>query len=234
MNLRAPRFDGLRHVAGNHVDHLFTTGRAGVRAEVLDRGRALRPSARRRYPRVMRAALLVLLTSLLLAACGGDDDSGSASTDGCASDAVVVKMANIKFDPETASANVGDTVCWENDDTVDHNAVANSGADFKSPLFGKGKTFSTKLDTRRHGQVRVHRAPGHDRRDRRQGLGGRRPPYSSAEPEAAEEQERLLADGAVLRQHAERGRGAVEVVERADAQEPIVLELGVDDRVHAR
>jgi len=38
VNLRAPRFDGLRHVAGNHVDHLFTTGRDGVRAEVLDRG----------------------------------------------------------------------------------------------------------------------------------------------------------------------------------------------------
>jgi endonuclease/exonuclease/phosphatase family metal-dependent hydrolase len=39
LNLRAPAFDGLRHVAGNHVDHLFTTGRAGMRAEVLDRGR---------------------------------------------------------------------------------------------------------------------------------------------------------------------------------------------------
>jgi plastocyanin len=94
----------------------------------------------------MRAALLILLAAALLAACGGDDDSGSASTDGCASDAVVVKMANIKFDPEKSTAKVGDTVCWENDDTVDHNAVANSGADFKSPLFGKGKTFSTKLE----------------------------------------------------------------------------------------
>jgi endonuclease/exonuclease/phosphatase family metal-dependent hydrolase len=38
VNLRAPEFDGLRRVAGNHVDHLFTTGRPGVRPEVLDRG----------------------------------------------------------------------------------------------------------------------------------------------------------------------------------------------------
>ena len=96
----------------------------------------------------MRAALLVLLAALLLAACGGgDDDSGSASSGACPSDAVVVKMANIKFDPEKTSANAGDTVCWENDDTVDHNAVANSGADFKSPLFGKGQTFSTTVNT---------------------------------------------------------------------------------------
>ena len=94
----------------------------------------------------MRAALLVLLAALLLAACGGDDDSGSASSGSCQSDAVVVKMANIKFAPEKTSANAGDTVCWENDDTVDHNAVANSGADFKSPLFGKGQTFSTTVD----------------------------------------------------------------------------------------
>jgi len=39
LNLRAPQFEGLRHVAGNHVDHLFTTGRAAGRPEVLDRGR---------------------------------------------------------------------------------------------------------------------------------------------------------------------------------------------------
>jgi plastocyanin len=95
----------------------------------------------------MRAALLVLLFALLLAACGGGDDAGSASSDPCPSDSVVIKMADIKFDPEKATAGVGETVCWENDDTVDHDAVANSGADFKSPLFGKGKTFSTTINT---------------------------------------------------------------------------------------
>ena len=37
VNLKHPEFPGLRHVAGNHVDHLFTDGRAGI-GEVLDRG----------------------------------------------------------------------------------------------------------------------------------------------------------------------------------------------------
>jgi endonuclease/exonuclease/phosphatase family metal-dependent hydrolase len=40
VNLRHPSLPGLVHVAGNHVDHLFTDGRpAAGRAEVLDRGR---------------------------------------------------------------------------------------------------------------------------------------------------------------------------------------------------
>jgi endonuclease/exonuclease/phosphatase family metal-dependent hydrolase len=39
LNLPAPlSLPGLRHVAGNHVDHLFSDGRPGV-AEVLPRGR---------------------------------------------------------------------------------------------------------------------------------------------------------------------------------------------------
>lgn len=38
LNLRAPQFEGLRHVAGHHVDHLFTAGRAASPAEVLEHG----------------------------------------------------------------------------------------------------------------------------------------------------------------------------------------------------
>jgi endonuclease/exonuclease/phosphatase family metal-dependent hydrolase len=37
LNLRSVSLPGLRHVAGNHVDHLFSDGRPG-RAEVLDAG----------------------------------------------------------------------------------------------------------------------------------------------------------------------------------------------------
>ena len=97
--------------------------------------------------------LAALIVVAALAGCGGDDSSGggssssaAASDEKCASDAVVIKMVNIKFDPANATAKVGQAVCWENDDTVDHNAVANSGADFKSPLFGKGQTFTTTID----------------------------------------------------------------------------------------
>jgi endonuclease/exonuclease/phosphatase family metal-dependent hydrolase len=38
LNLRAPRFEGLRHVAGHHVDHLFTAGRAAGPGDVLEHG----------------------------------------------------------------------------------------------------------------------------------------------------------------------------------------------------
>ena len=39
VNLRHPELRGLVHVAGNHVDHLFTDGRpAAGRGQVLDRG----------------------------------------------------------------------------------------------------------------------------------------------------------------------------------------------------
>ena len=37
LNLRSVSLPGLRHVAGHHVDHLFSDGRPGV-GEVLDRG----------------------------------------------------------------------------------------------------------------------------------------------------------------------------------------------------
>jgi plastocyanin len=102
----------------------------------------------------MRARIALLLAGLALgfAACGGDDNGGGGGGGGgiasapCASDAVVIKMVNIKFNPEKATATAGDKICWENQDGVDHDAVANSGASFKSDLFGKGKTFTTTVD----------------------------------------------------------------------------------------
>jgi plastocyanin len=91
--------------------------------------------------------LVIAIVCAALAGCGGDDSGGTAgSSEACASDAVVIKMANIKFDPAKATAKVGQPICWTNEDTVDHDAVANSGASFKSALFGKGQTFTTKVD----------------------------------------------------------------------------------------
>jgi plastocyanin len=91
--------------------------------------------------------LIIALLALGLAACGGgDDDTQPAAGSACPSDAVTIHMKDIKFNPASTTANTGQTVCWVNDDTVDHDAVADSGASFKSELFGKGKTFTTKLD----------------------------------------------------------------------------------------
>jgi plastocyanin len=59
---------------------------------------------------------------------------------------VAVTMRNIEFVPKAVSAKVGQTVRWTNADSVDHNVTATKGEGFKSKAFGKGGTFSYKLD----------------------------------------------------------------------------------------
>jgi len=53
-------------------------------------------------------------------------------------------MKNIQFAPTSVTAKVGQTVKWTNDDSVDHNVTAKSGATFKSSNFGQGGTYSFK------------------------------------------------------------------------------------------
>ena len=97
-----------------------------------------------------RLAIPVLLLALFAAACGGDDDGDSgeqgASSEACPSGAVEIKMVDIKFDPQDATASVGQQVCWVNEDTIDHNAVADNQA-FESELFGKGQTFTATMES---------------------------------------------------------------------------------------
>jgi plastocyanin len=98
----------------------------------------------------MRRLGLALLLVLSLAACGDDDDvsgKGGPVSGECPSGAAVISMVDIKFDPEDATAGVGQEICWVNEDEIDHNAVAESGADFESELFGKGETFTTTVDS---------------------------------------------------------------------------------------
>ena len=95
----------------------------------------------------MRALLALAVGLVVVAGCGGDDDGGgAASSSACPSGAVTIRMVDTTFAPEQATAAVGDTVCWTNEDSIQHNAVAESGASFKSELFNKGETFTAKLD----------------------------------------------------------------------------------------
>ena len=96
----------------------------------------------------MRRLLPLALVVLGLAACGGDGDAEEqgASAEACPSSSVVIKMAELKFDPEDATAKAGQEVCWVNEDTIDHNAVDEEGGAFRSELFGKGKTFTATVD----------------------------------------------------------------------------------------
>ncbi len=99
--------------------------------------------------RLMRPALAALVLALTVAACGGDDGGGGeqpAASGECPSGAVVIRMVDIKFDPEEATAEAGQEICWPNEDEVEHNAVAESGATFESELYGKGETFTTTVE----------------------------------------------------------------------------------------
>jgi plastocyanin len=82
------------------------------------------------------------------AAPAAADTSSTESTSSSASGGkeVEVKMQNIAFAPKDVTVKVGQTVKWSNEDTVDHNVTAKSGATFKSDLFGKGGTFTFKAD----------------------------------------------------------------------------------------
>jgi plastocyanin len=95
----------------------------------------------------MRRSLVMLLAVAALAGCGGDDEGDSRAEPASGGGAVVIHMKNFQFVPKDAAASVGQTVRWVNDDSSDHNAVAQSGADFRSELFGSGESYETKLDT---------------------------------------------------------------------------------------
>jgi plastocyanin len=96
-----------------------------------------------------RICLLSLGLLFALGACGGDDDETEEPAGGRAApsgDLATVAMKDIKFDPESVTVKVGQTVRWVNEDTVDHDAVAREGARFKSELFGQGESFEWKAD----------------------------------------------------------------------------------------
>ena len=95
---------------------------------------------------------------LVAAGCGSSNNGGgntstaagqgtsSAPASSSGGGEVEIKMQNIAFDPKAVSVKVGQKVKWENEDSVDHNVIANSGATFKSKTFGKGASFEFTAD----------------------------------------------------------------------------------------
>ena len=87
------------------------------------------------------------LACLAVAGCGSSDPgSGSSSSNAtpapAAGGAVTIGMRNIQFSPKDQTVKVGQKVTWVNEDSVDHDVKADSGADFSSDQFGKGGKFS--------------------------------------------------------------------------------------------
>jgi len=104
--------------------------------------------------RLYSIAACLALGGVLVAGCGGSSSKSSSNTTSssqaatpapaAAGGAVAVKMQNIQFSPKSVTAKVGQTVKWTNDDSVDHNVIATSGATFKSSIVPAGSTYSFK------------------------------------------------------------------------------------------
>jgi amicyanin len=83
---------------------------------------------------------LLLLALGLLTGCGGSSAPATTGSTAAGSGLEVV-MTNRSFDPQEITVKVGDAVTWVNQDTPQHDVVANNG-EFKSPLLNKGQSFS--------------------------------------------------------------------------------------------
>jgi plastocyanin len=81
----------------------------------------------------VRSAVL-LIAGLVLIACSRLDRVALAASPAAGADATTQKVLikGFKFDPETATVKVGDTVEWTNADSVPHTATAEGAFDSKS------------------------------------------------------------------------------------------------------
>jgi plastocyanin len=91
-----------------------------------------------------RTSLPALLCLAALAAGCGGGDSGSSGGDGPAvlAPGDTIGMKNLRFHPDRVQVPVGQEVTWVDEESIPHDVVAQSGADFRSEVFGKGKSYS--------------------------------------------------------------------------------------------
>ena len=104
---------------------------------------------------VSRSTLLATLAAALLAGCGGgpsdDTPQGEAVNPGVQEDSTdpkgrnTVVMKNIEYAPKELTVKVGQTVTWVNQETIEHNVVAEEAdPPIRSQLFGKDGKFTYK------------------------------------------------------------------------------------------
>ena len=90
------------------------------------------------------ALMLIMVAATVLAACGGSTSttSGGPATSSASGPQVIMK--NTAYDPATLTIKVGQTVTWVNQDSTQHDVVANKG-EFKSSLLASGGTYGFKF-----------------------------------------------------------------------------------------
>jgi plastocyanin len=98
----------------------------------------------------VRSAALLVVASLLLVACSGGSPPSSAAKPEVAESS---KQANVagkinavliiqfKYQPDSLTVNVGDTVEWKNADIVPHTVTAVEGKAFDSGSIAKGASW---------------------------------------------------------------------------------------------
>ena len=94
-----------------------------------------------------RAASIALVTLAVgVVGCGGSSSKKSSSSTAAGSPPAAapgaVSMKGLRFHPASAKVRVGQKVTWTNDDNVDHNVTATSGAKFMSRAFGHASTYA--------------------------------------------------------------------------------------------
>jgi plastocyanin len=100
----------------------------------------------------LRSTAIAAAVLPALAGCGGSGDAPTTASGSNGQNAVEITLKNIAFSPASASVKVGRTVRWTNQEDVDHNVIADSGASFRSKNFGKDGTF--EFTPRKAGTVR--------------------------------------------------------------------------------
>ncbi|MDX6640213.1 MAG: hypothetical protein QOF12_1224 [Solirubrobacteraceae bacterium] len=104
-------------------------------------------------------SLATVAAALLVAGCGGSSSNSTGSTSsssnqpaaqtqsgGSTGKATTVTIKGFAFTPATVHVTAGTKITFVNEDSVDHDVTAKSGASFKSPLFGKGGHYVVTAD----------------------------------------------------------------------------------------
>jgi plastocyanin len=81
---------------------------------------------------------------LLIACCGSAALAVAQSGEKAAAQTHEILISGFKYQPETVTVRVGDTVQWNNGDIVPHTVVAANGS-FKSGQIEPGATWKTVL-----------------------------------------------------------------------------------------
>jgi plastocyanin len=87
--------------------------------------------------RLATTAAICVTIAAVVSGCGSSDSKDSKE-----SGPPSIGMRDLKFVPARAEVKVGQKVTWTNEEGVDHNVTAKSGAKFMSKAFGRGGTYS--------------------------------------------------------------------------------------------